>query len=230
MDRTRIKGIIFDMDNTLFDFVRVKTIACEAIIRHLGRGDAHELLNYFRREGRGFEDIGNISDYLSDNGCFSEEGFLECCRIYEHEKIRSIELYPDVESTLMELRSRKILLGLLTDAEMKNARVRLEKVGLYSVFDSLFTYDITGWKKPSHRTFMHALDSMGLEPHETMFVGDSLRRDIAPSKQLGMAAAYALYGDRNPDRDRMNIEEKPDHILYNFSDLLKLIGERDYED
>ena len=63
--------------------------------------------------------------------------FLDCCRIYEEEKVRSVELYPGVKSTLLELRSRNILLGILTDAEMRNARVRLEKVGLYSVFDSL---------------------------------------------------------------------------------------------
>jgi putative hydrolase of the HAD superfamily len=223
MERVRIKGIIFDMDNTLFDFVNAKILACTAIVDSLGKGDAHDLFNYFRREVRGFENVLNISDYLRDNGCFSEDMFLECCRIYEEEKVRSVELYPGVKNTLLELRSRNILLGVLTDAEMRNARVRLEKVGLYSFFDSLFTHDITGWKKPSHKTFTHALDSMGLKPHETLFVGDSLRRDIAPSKQLGMMAAYAYYGDRNSDRDKVPIKEKPDHILNSFSDLLKVI-------
>ena len=218
-----IRGIIFDMDNTLFDFVHAKILACTSIVDHLGKGDAHELFNYFRREIHGFENVENISDYLTDNDCFSQDIFLDCCRIYEEEKVRSVELYPDVESTLLELRSRSLLLGLLTDAEMRNARARLEKVGLYSLFDSLFTYDITGWKKPSHKTFAHALDAMGLKPHETLFVGDSLRRDIAPSKQLGMMAAYAVYGDRNSDRDRVPIKENPDLILNSFRDLLKVV-------
>jgi len=230
MERVRIKGIIFDMDNTLFDFVNAKILACTAIVDHLGKGDAYELFNYFRREVHGFENVLNISDYLRDNGCFSEDMFLDCCSIYEEEKVRSVELYPGVKNTLLELRSRNILLGILTDAEMRNARTRLEKVGLYSVFDSLFTHDITGWKKPSHKTFTHALDSMGLKPHETLFVGDSLRRDIAPSKQLGMMAAYAYYGDRDPDRDRAPIKEKPDHILNSFSDLLKVIREEKYDE
>ncbi|MDP2216185.1 MAG: HAD family hydrolase [Methanolobus sp.] len=215
--------MLFDMDNTLFDFVHAKIFACTSIVEHLGKGDAHELFNYFRREIHGFENVKNISDYLRDNSCFSQDIFLDCCRIYEEEKVRSVELYPGVKNTLLELRSKNILLGLLTDAEMRNARARLEKVGLYPLFDSLFTYDITGWKKPSHKTFVHALDSMGLKPHETLFVGDSLRRDIAPSKQLGMMAAYAVYGDRNSDRDRAPIKEKPDHILNSFSDLLRVV-------
>ncbi|MDW7733043.1 MAG: HAD family hydrolase [Methanolobus sp.] len=218
-----IKGIIFDMDNTLFDFVEAKMFACTAIVEHLGKGDAHELFSYFRRGMHGFESIENISDYMKDRGLFSESSFLECCNIYEKEKIRSVELYPGVRNTIMELRSMDIMLGILTDAEMKNAKARLEKVGLYDCFDSHFTFDITGWKKPSHRAFMHALRSMGLQPHETLFVGDSLRRDIMPSKQLGMVAAYAVYGDRNPQKDRELIEERPDHVLNAFSDIIDLI-------
>ncbi len=32
--------IMFDMDNTLFDFVEAKTRACQEIVDHLGCGDA----------------------------------------------------------------------------------------------------------------------------------------------------------------------------------------------
>ncbi|MBN2109835.1 MAG: HAD family hydrolase [Methanosarcinaceae archaeon] len=211
------------MDNTLFDFVEAKTFACSAVVEYLGMGDAQELFRYFRRGIHGFESIENISDYMKDQGLFSESGFLDCCNIYEKEKVRSVKLYPGVRNTILELRRMNIILGILTDAEMKNAKARLEKVGLYNCFDSLFTFDVTGWKKPSHRTFIYALESMGLQPHETLFVGDSLRRDIAPSKRLGMLAAYAVYGDRNPEKDREPIEEGPDHILNDFSDVLKAI-------
>jgi len=225
--KNNIKGIIFDMDNTLFDFVEAKISACTAIADHLGNGDGHELFNYFRRGIHGFESTENISDYMKDNGLFSENRFLECCGIYEKEKVCSVRLYPGVRNTIEELMSMDIMLGILTDAEMKNARARLEKVRLYNHFDSLFTFDITGYKKPSHRAFTYALDSMKLEAHETLFVGDSLRRDIAPSRRLGMLTAHAIYGDRNPDRDRENIEEKPDHVLNNFSDILNLIKDGD---
>ncbi|WP_406658031.1 HAD family hydrolase [Methanolobus sp. ZRKC2] len=222
-DNNKIKGIIFDMDNTLFDFVEAKIFACSAIVGYLGKGDAYELFRYFRRGEHGFENIENISDYMKDCGLFSEKSFLECCNIYEKEKVRSVKLYPGVRNTIKELQSMDINLAILTDAEMRNAKARLEKVGLYDCFDSLFTFDITGWKKPSHRTFTYALESMRLLPHETLFVGDSLKRDIIPSKQLGMIAAYAIYGDRNPETGRELIEEKPDHVLENFSDVLKLI-------
>ncbi|TGC11583.1 HAD family hydrolase [Methanolobus halotolerans] len=222
-ENSSIKGIIFDMDNTLFDLVEAKIFACSAVVQYLEKGNSHELFGYFRRGKHGFESTENISDYMKDSGFFSEKNFLECCSIYEKEKIRSVKLYPGVRETIQKLRSMNIMLSILTDAEMKNARPRLEKVELFDSFDSLFTYDITGWKKPSHRTFIHALDSMGLQPQETLFVGDSLVRDIVPSKQLGMLAAYAIYGDRNPEKDRDNIMERPDHVLRSFNDILDLI-------
>ncbi|WMW21149.1 HAD family hydrolase [Methanolobus mangrovi] len=223
MKEKKIKGVIFDMDNTLFDFVKAKIAACTAIIKHIGTGDPHELLSYFRRDKYGFEDVENISDYLVEYDLYSQEIFQECCTIYQREKIHTIELYPDVKRTMLELKSMELSIGILTDADKMNARKRLQKVDLCGCFDSLFTFDMTGWKKPSHEPFMYALDSMGLAAHETLFVGDSLRRDISPSKQIGMMAVYAVYGDCNPPVDSQFVEEKPDHVINNFRDLLAII-------
>jgi putative hydrolase of the HAD superfamily len=63
---------------------------------------------------------------------------------------------------------------------------------------------------------------MSLQPHETLFVGDSLRRDVMPSKQIGMITAYAKYGDLNSDRDRVETE-KPDFVLNDFKDVMNIV-------
>ncbi|MDY0386641.1 MAG: HAD family hydrolase [Methanolobus sp.] len=223
MKDKKIKGIIFDMDNTLFDFVKAKIAACTVIVEYIGTGDPHELFSYFRRGKHGFEDIENISDYLVAYKVYSQERFHECCTIYEREKINTIELYPDVKRTMLDLKNMGLDIGILTDAEKKNASARLKKVALCGCFDSLFTFDMTGWKKPSHKPFMHALDSMGLEAHETVFVGDSLSRDISPSKELGMLTVHAIYGDCNPSASSQLAEEIPDHVINKFRDLLTII-------
>ena len=57
-----IQAVLFDMDNTLFDFLEAKLIACRRIVAHLGAGDAESLLQYFLRETAGFEDLENIQD------------------------------------------------------------------------------------------------------------------------------------------------------------------------
>lgn len=223
IQQATVRGMIFDMDNTLFDFIYAKLRACEAIVDHIGRGERHELFGYFRRDLYGFENPGNIKDYLIDMDCFSQNVFDECCRIYEDVKLSSIELYPGVMDTLKRLGSEDIVLAILTDAEMRETRLRLERTGINSLFDSVFTYDITGHKKPSHEAFRYALGSMGLEPYETVFVGDSLRRDIAPAKQLGMRAIHASYGCTGLDSDNAPIDERPDHVLLKFSELQDIL-------
>ncbi len=45
----KVKAIVFDMDNTLFDFVEAKLKACRAVVEYLGVGDEEELLKYFLR-------------------------------------------------------------------------------------------------------------------------------------------------------------------------------------
>ena len=51
----RIKAVIFDMDNTLFDFVEAKIKAYRAVCGYIGMGDEIELLDYFLRRKHDFE-------------------------------------------------------------------------------------------------------------------------------------------------------------------------------
>ena len=61
-----IKGIIFDMDNTLYNFFDAKIAACERAAGIIGTGNGQELFRYFLSGKHGFEDPNNIRDYMND--------------------------------------------------------------------------------------------------------------------------------------------------------------------
>lgn len=216
---TMIKVIFFDMDNTLFDFIEAKIAACTAMVNYLGMSDAMELLIYFLREGHNFEDWENISDYMKDNNVYSEEAYAECCKIYEDKKLQ-IEPYPNVEKTLKRLKYMGLTLAVVTDAYAKNALLRLKKTNLLDSFDKLVTFEDTKTKKPSPDLFVYSLNAFHILPQHTLFVGDSLKRDIAPAKKLGMVTAYAAYGDRNLFEDRSC---QADYVLEDIKDVLDLV-------
>lgn len=128
--------IMFDMDNTLFDFVEAKTRACQEIVNHIGCGEALDLFQYFRRPGRGFENWNNIQDYMSDIGVFSQSIYDECCQIYETEKLKAVDPYPNAIPTIRELKKMGLKIAILTDAHSTNAKKRVEKIGLSQWLDA----------------------------------------------------------------------------------------------
>jgi putative hydrolase of the HAD superfamily len=221
-----LKAILFDMDNTLFDFVAVKLIACREILSYLGEGnrsvkqDPAELFSYFLRGTYGFEDYENIKDYMQERQLFTAKGYRDCCEIYEREKLQNLELYPGVRDTLEDLKKLGLKLAIITDADGFHARARLTKVDLLDFFKLLVSADMTGTKKPDPAHFLYALDALGLKPEESLVVGDNIKRDMAPARRLGLRTAYASYGDwRHAEKK----ERCFDFQLNAFQDLMKCI-------
>ena len=219
---SKVKAVIFDLDNTLVDFVEAKIKACEAVVERLGCGDANELLHYFLRWKHGFESHENISDYLKDKGIYSEELYRECCEIYDRVKLENITLYPGIKEVLSSLKRRGIKLAVVTDAENGHAISRLKKVGLQEYFDVIVSADMTGKRKPEPDSLLLALKKLGVKAEEAAIVGDSLRRDVEAGKRLGMLTVYAAYGDRNFFESREG-KEKANFVAKTPEDILEIL-------
>ncbi len=220
---TKIKSILFDMDNTLFDFIEAKYAACKAIVESLGLKESRELFKYFLRGVYNFEAWENIRDYMKDRSVYSEQAYLDCCTIYEKIKLETLDPYPNVEETLSQLKKWGFSLGVVTDAYIEHARSRLIKTRLLDLFDVLVTADMTGTKKPSPEIFFYCLEKLQIYPYQALFIGDSLRRDIEPAQKIGMITAYAAYGDRNIKKE---LSCQADYYLNDISDVLKFIHVR----
>lgn len=222
-----LKAVLFDMDNTLFDFVAAKLEACREILSFIGmeKGDAaeepSELFRYFLRGIYGFEDYENIQDYMQERNLFTIQGYRKCCEIYEKEKLQNLKLYPAVTDTLGKLKERGLKLVIITDADTHHALARLTRVDLLNYFDFVVAADMTGTKKPDSAHFLFALETLEITPGEILVVGDSIKRDIVPAHKLGFKTAYAAYGDWRPGEEK---DKCFDFRLNTFSDMLDILG------
>jgi putative hydrolase of the HAD superfamily len=216
-----VKTLIFDMDNTLFDLYTAKMRACESVVSLLGTGRAEELFAYFLRKVGGFEDPASISDFMIDYSCFDPEHYLECTRLYNQEKLKHIIPYKGVRETLQFLEDAGFCMAVVTDARRPEANTRLRHTGLARFFDPVVTTDLTGFHKPSTLPFLYALMKLGARASETVLIGDSPRRDIAPGVILGMRTVYARYGDRFSMKRGSG---GADHAIDDFRDLPGVIG------
>lgn len=214
------KAVIFDLDNTLLEFVEAKRMACRAIIDYIGAGNEDELMNFFIKGPYGYEDVRNIADYLKTLNIFGVKTFQKCCSIYRMTKIENIRAYNGTEAVLKELKAAGLKLGIVTDALNGNAFERLEKLGLSKYFDVVVTSDMTGKKKPDPEPIMLAINSLGVVPEQAIMVGDSLGRDIEAGNRLGMITVHALYGDKNYFEDGTG---RADFIIKDIKVLSELI-------
>jgi putative hydrolase of the HAD superfamily len=105
---------------------------------------------------------------------------------YLKKKPDFLKPYPYVLGTLELLKSKDLKLGIVTDATREKALARLNAMGITRFFDIIITYDESKVKKPDELPFRLAMEKLGLIPEETLFVGDSFRRDIEPAKKIGM--------------------------------------------
>lgn len=214
------RAILFDLDNTLVELIDAKRHACEAVTRFIGQEDNGELFEYFRRPVHHFESHEHLRDYLTDRGLTGGDLVLRCMYIHDEEKLDHVHAYEGVIETLTLLRERGFRFAVVTDAYKEGAMARLKKTGLVGYVDQLVTTEMTGKKKPDPSPFLLALELLEVVPGETIIVGDSLRREIAPGNQLGIVTAHAAYGDRNQGSTNGAI---PDYVLSDIREIIRIV-------
>lgn len=172
--------VLFDMDNTLYDFHFAKTQSCEAVTNLAGSGEGMELFRYFMSGTHGFEHHNNIHDFLEDRGIFEPRLYEEACAVYEEVKIGSLTLYPGVEETLLLLADAGVSMAIITDAESSQAEKRLAATGVRDYFDGVMTPDRSGVRKPKPEMFHAAAAILKCDVQDAWIVGDSPKRRLNP--------------------------------------------------
>lgn len=74
----------------------------------------------------------------------------------------------------------------------------LEAEGLRPLFGAVADSGVVGVIKPDPVIFLHALERLGSTPAEAVMVGDSVKRDIAGAKGLGMKKALVCASGEAP--------------------------------
>ena len=121
---------------------------------------------------------------------------------------------------LESLRSRGLKLGLVSNAFDPGWLLHrdLEQMGLAQRLDfSVFSSEV-GTRKPHPAIFERALEALGVEPENALFVGDRLFEDIRGAGELGMTTVQALWFRVDEHADG----REPDHQAFTQVDVLNV--------
>jgi putative hydrolase of the HAD superfamily len=98
-----------------------------------------------------------------------------------------------------------------------NIHTVLHEFQLQGLFSHVIESADVGIRKPDPRIFTLAVHSLGLQPQETVVVGDSIKNDILPAKQAGCHTVW-IQGEQ---WDNMPLDPTiPDDIIHNLGELL----------
>ncbi len=197
-----IKAVVFDLDNTLVDFMLMKKQAINAAVDAmidagigLSKAELQERIDAIYKE-KGIE-FQNVFDQLLYDIFQKVDYKILSAGIIAYRRAREAALvpYPHVYITLIELAKLGLKLAVVSDAPAREAWLRLCYLNLHHIFDCVVTFDDTGERKPSPIPFQKVLELLKVKGEEALMVGDWAERDMVGAAKVGMKTVFARYGD-----------------------------------
>ncbi len=221
-----IRAVIFDLDNTLVDFMKMKRRAIEEAIPamidsglELSVDESYKIIDEIYKE-KGIE-YQQVFDAFLQRVLKKVDYKILSAGIVAYRRAREASLipYPHVYSTLNRLLKMGIKMGIVSDAPVKEAWLRLAYLNFHQIVDAVVTFEDTGQRKPHSAPFLKILEKLEIKPIEALMVGDWVERDIIGAAKIGMKTAFAKYGDtfdtiaHNADYELNDIAELVDIII-----------------
>ncbi len=226
-----VKDILFDLDNTLFDFhaderaalkktfrdlafplsdaVRARYSAInESLWKALERGEISRSGVKKRRFYMLFEEFG-FSLELADGAA---ERYLAYLAKDFH--------FMEGAKELLHVLEKRYRLFLVSNGNLSVQEGRLTKAGIKRYFSGIFISEVLGAEKPDRRFFDLAFAQVAdFDPARAVIVGDSLSSDIAGGINAGIRTIWLHPGEDEPQTDiRADYEIKK---LKDLPDLLQ---------
>ena len=138
--------------------------------------------------------------------------------IYWDYIIPGIRLFPDVESTLKQLKKSRYKLALLTDSDgKKEIKInRINALGISQYFDYVITTDDTGVNKPDIKNWEYILKISGFSADQCIMIGDHPDTDLLTPKKLGFITVWT--------KEHLNADSHYVFVDYEIRSITEIIG------
>ena len=137
-------------------------------------------------------------------------------RFHNHREDQG-QFFPRALETVEELKRRGVKLALVTNGAAAPQRAKVERFDLARLFEHVQIEGEAGFGKPEEQAYLHAMQALGVEPHETWMVGDNLEWKVVAPQRLGI---YAVWHDHLGEGLPQGSPIKPDRIIRSIAELL----------
>jgi putative hydrolase of the HAD superfamily len=201
-----VKAVVFDLDNTLFDHTGSGERGVREWVAGLGIAPTDELVaEWFVIEDRVYplwlagelthqgQRRERLRQFLPVLGLGVPEADDELDEVFTGYLKRYQDnwvAYPDARPALEVARGNGWRVGVLTNGSTKQQNAKLEAIGLAAYVDVVCTSESLGVSKPDPLAYQRVCEALGVEPSETLMLGDNLQLDVIAARQAGLAARH----------------------------------------
>lgn len=234
-----VRAVVFDYGNTLVEFNRPQFSVCEdalaaALRARYGPFDLQRL--------RALRDADRLAPYRGEPPRYLENDLRaitaelvrklfgrepaehvveELIDVRRRAFVETVTVEPSVKPALERLR-RSVRLALVSNYPCsRSIRESVARAGL--TFDVIVVSADVGHVKPHPKPFVAALDALGVEAADAVYVGDNWLADVQGARRVGMRAVWfrrwaAAEGSRPGDGDH-----DPNWVAENLDDIVTAV-------
>lgn len=230
-----IRAVVFDLDETLLDHSVGERQAVEAIRVDLDpppEVSSDDLASLWHSEME-----RHMRRYLAGELTFAEQRSARVRSVFvslgkpdpSAETVRAIlskyvaafeagwRLFPDVLPCLRSLSAYP--LGLVTNGESEQQRLKLTRMGLTPYFSSVVISGEIGVTKPDPAIFAVVLRGLGVAAEESVHVGDNWEADVVGARNAGIQGVWLNRRHELRGEAHSNVT-----VIHSLSSLPGLIG------
>jgi len=218
----RIKAIIFDLDDTLYDcsgtlVLKSKKLAAKIISKAIKCTET-EALKLQRELEERLGPKADIFREITNQYNLPREFCRKISNTVNALDVGDAVLFPDTMDTINELKRIGYKLFLVTFGNREMQKKKIKALGLESAFDEIIITDNSLGKEKCFREISTKYD---LEPEQFLCVGDKIKDEIEVGKRLGMSTALMQHGRHyNFHKSTIN-DNAPYAYITKISDLLE---------
>lgn len=209
---SKIKAVIFDIDNTLYSYAPCDKAGTEAMKKYLEGLSAGSSLSFednlaaSKKRVKSFN--GNTaashnrmlySQRMCENlGITGAEAVLGLYNSYWDAYLGAMKLRQGVKEVFEFLKKHNIKTGFCTDLTANIQFRKIVRLGISDFPDAIVTSEECGAEKPSPVIFGCILEKLNVLPSEAVMVGDDFSKDVQGALRCGMKAVY-IGGDKTAE-------------------------------
>ncbi|SDN04742.1 HAD family hydrolase [Bacillus sp. OK048] len=190
-----VKAILFDLDGTLLDrdssvknFIHSQYDRLNGVVGHISR--ENYVGRFIELDQRGYVWKDQVYQQMVKEFGITEISWEELLQDYIAEFKNHCVPFPNLIRMLEELKSRNLLLGMITNGRGQFQMDNIKALGIERYFDSILISEWEGIKKPDPEIFKRALERLKVSVSQSVFVGDHPENDVKASRNLGMKGIW----------------------------------------